>query len=158
MKTTNKTLDITLLFVRISLGTIIAAHGAQKLLGWFGGFGFEGTMGYFTGVIGVPYIFALLIILAESLGMIALAFGLLSRVVSAGLILIMIGAILTTSHGQYFFMNWFGNQAGEGFEYHLLVIVLSAVITLNGAGVYSLDHILQKKFFAGKNTKEPAFN
>jgi putative oxidoreductase len=70
---TNKTLDLTLLIVRIFLGSIIAAHGAQKLLGWFGGYGFEGTMGFFTDTVGLPYLIALLVILAESVGMVALA-------------------------------------------------------------------------------------
>ena len=151
MKTTNKTLDITLLLVRVILGVVIFAHGAQKLLGWFGGYGFEGTMGYFTGVIGLPYIFGFLIIIAESLGMIALIFGLLSRVVSGALILIMLGA--AASHAKFgFFMNWFGAQPGEGVEYHILVIALSAVIVLLGAGAYSLDRVLLSRWFA-RNTQ-----
>jgi putative oxidoreductase len=154
MKTTNKTLDITLLLVRAVLGTVILAHGAQKLLGWFGGYGFEGTMGYFTGVIGLPHVFAFLIIIAESLGMIALIFGLLSRVVSGALIIIMGGAIAT--HAKFgFFMNWFGAQQGEGIEYHILVITLSAVIVLLGAGAYSLDRVLLGKWSA-RNTQVTA--
>jgi putative oxidoreductase len=141
---TNKTLDLTLLIVRIFLGSIIAAHGAQKLLGWFGGYGFEGTMGFFTDTVGLPYLIALLVILAESVGMVALAFGFLTRYISAGLIFIMAGAIVT-SHGQHgFFMNWFGAQGGEGYEYHLLVIALSAVTLLNGAGAYSVDNAINK--------------
>ena len=142
---TNKTLDFSLLVVRIAIGLVVAAHGAQKLLGWFGGYGFEGTMGFFTGVIGLPYILSLLIILAESLGMIALVFGLFSRVLSASLILIMVGAIVTT-HAEFgFFMNWSGAQDGEGFEFHLLVIALASVVLLNGAGRYSLDAAIKRK-------------
>jgi putative oxidoreductase len=142
---TNKFSDISLLIARVILGVVIAGHGAQKLLGWFGGFGFDGTMGFFTGTIGLPYIFALLIILAESVGMIALIFGFASRVLSISLILIMLGAIVTT-HAQFgFFMNWFGAQAGEGFEFHLLVIALASTIALNGGGAFSVDKYLQSK-------------
>jgi putative oxidoreductase len=142
---THKLTDISLLMARIILGTVIAGHGAQKLLGWFGGYGFEGTMGFFTGVVGLPYILAFLIILAESVGMIALIFGLATRLVSTSLILIMLGAIITT-HAQFgFFMNWSGAQAGEGYEFHLLVIALSVVISLNGAGAYSLDAYVKSR-------------
>ena len=144
MKTSTK-LDYTLLAVRVFLGLTVAAHGAQKLFGWFGGYGFEGTMGFFTKSIGLPYIFALGIILAESLGMIALALGLFTRFLSVSVIAIMLGAILTV-HGQFgFFMNWGGNQAGEGFEFHVLVIALAAVTALHGAGSLSLDSVLFKK-------------
>lgn len=146
MRSSANTFDITLLLVRIFLSAVVAGHGAQKLLGWFGGYGFEGTVGFFTQTIGLPYMLAVLIILAESIGMIALMMGLFSRLLSGSLILIMLGAIFTT-HGQFgFFMNWFGNQGGEGFEFHLLIIVLSAVIFLNGSGRYSLHHMLLKKF------------
>jgi putative oxidoreductase len=143
---TNKLSDYSLLVARVILGIVIAGHGAQKLFGWFGGFGFEGTMGFFTGVIGLPYIFALLIILAESVGMVALIFGLASRVLSISLILIMLGAIITT-HAQFgFFMNWFGGQGGEGFEFHLVVIALAFGIALNGGGAFSVDRYLQSQF------------
>ena len=138
-------IDYTLLVVRLFLGIVVGAHGAQKLLGWFGGYGFDGTMGFFTDTIGLPHLFALGIILLESLGMVALALGLFSRLLSASLIVIMIGAILTT-HGQHgFFMNWSGTQAGEGFEFHLLIIALSTVIMNNGAGALSLDAIIFRK-------------
>lgn len=143
---TIKTLDVTLLIVRVVLGIVIFGHGAQKLFGWFGGYGFEGTMGYFTGAVGLPYLLALLVILAESFGMIALIFGLFSRATAGGLITIMIGAIVTT-HAQFgFYMNWFGAQAGEGIEYHLLVIALSVVVVLQGAGALSIDRFITSKW------------
>jgi putative oxidoreductase len=135
---TNK-IDYTLLLVRLLLGMVVGAHGAQKLLGWFGGYGFEGTMGFFTGTVGLPYLFALGIILLESLGMVAFALGLFSRFLSGSLIVIMIGAILTTHGPHGFFMNWSGTQGGEGFEFHLLIIALSTVVMINGAGAFSLD-------------------
>ena len=138
-------IDYTLLVVRLFLGIVVAAHGAQKLLGWFGGYGFDGTMGFFTEVIGLSYITALAIILLESAGMIVLALGLFSRFLSGSLIVIMIGAILTTHSQHGFFMNWSGTQAGEGFEFHLLIIALSIVIMINGAGALSLDAMIFRK-------------
>ena len=142
---TNRSFNFSLLLARVVLGTVIAAHGAQKLLGWFGGFGFDGTMGFFTEAIGLPPIVALLIILAESIGMVALVFGLFSRILSSAVILIMAGAIATT-HGAFgFFLNWSGTQGGEGYEFHLLVIALASVISLNGAGLYSIDAAIKSR-------------
>lgn len=143
---TQKLIDITLLITRVAVGITVAAHGAQKLFGWFGGYGFEGTMGFFTETVGLPYLVALLIILAESLGMVALALGFLSRLWSVSLMLIMIGAIVTAHFEHGFFMNWSGAQGGEGYEFHLLIIALSLVTTLNGPGVYSLDYWIRMKF------------
>ena len=146
-------IDYTLLFVRLSIALVVAAHGAQKLFGWFGGFGFEGTMGFFTHTIGLPYILALGIILIESVGMIALSLGAFSRFISSGLIAIMIGAIATVHLQNGFFMNWIGTQAGEGFEFHLLLISLSAVISINGAGAFSIDEqLLKRKHTAQKSS------
>lgn len=131
--------------VRIFLGTVIAAHGAQKLLGWFGGYGFEGSIVFFTQTIGLPYLFAVVIILAESVGMVALILGLFGRFMAASLIIIMLGAIFAVQ-GQFgFFMNWFGNQGGEGIEFSLLTITLASVVLLNGSGIYSIDDVLLKK-------------
>ena len=142
---TNRTFNYSLLLARVILGIVIAAHGAQKLFGWFGGFGFDGTMGFFTGTIGLPSIIAVLIILAESVGMVALIFGLFSRILSSAVILIMMGAIATT-HGAFgFFLDWSGTQGGEGYEFHLLVIALASVISLNGAGSYSIDAAIKNR-------------
>jgi putative oxidoreductase len=155
MKTSGKLFDITLLIVRIFLGTVIGMHGAQKLLGWFEGYGFEGTVGFFSQTIGLPYLFAVLIILAESIGMIALILGLFSRILSGSLIIIMLGAIFTMHSQHGFFMNWSGAQGGEGFEFHLLAIGTSLVILLHGAGAFSIDHFLLKRFQI-KQSKRPS--
>src|SRR6478736_5756621 len=144
MKTLNK-FDIGLLILRIVLGAVIFAHGAQKLFGWFGGYGFEGTMNFFTETIGLPSILGFLIIIEESLGMVALVFGFLSRIVSGALIIVMGGALVTTHGPHGFFMNWFGNQAGEGIEYDLLVFAMGSGIVICGSGLYSLDALLRKK-------------
>src|SRR5690606_34495210 len=120
MKTSLNHIDITLVVIRVVLAAVIFAHGAQRLFGWCDGVGFDGTMAYFTDSVGLPYFFALLIILAESVGMILFALGFLTRVWSLAVILIMLGAI-AQEHGQFgFFMNWSGSQGGEGFEFHLL--------------------------------------
>src|SRR6267154_291749 len=101
--------------LRLVLGVIFFAHGAQKLLGWFGGYGFTGTMGFFTGVLHIPAVFAFLAIAAEFLGSLGLIAGLLTRVASFGIFCNMIVAV-TMIHAQFgFFMNWTGAQKGEGF-------------------------------------------
>ncbi len=141
----SKISEITLLAVRVLIGVVIAGHGAQKLLGWFNGFGFEATMNFFTETMGLPYLLALLIILTESIGMLVLIAGLFTRFLSGVLIAIMLGAIIIV-HFQYgFFINWFGAQAGEGYEYHILAIALALVPLLNGGGVYSVDHFIRQR-------------
>ncbi len=128
---------------RIVLGVVMFPHGFQKLFGWFGGYGFGPTLQYFTS-IGVPKPIAFLVIIAESFGAIGLVLGLFTKLSAFGIILVMIGAaIFVRQHG--FFMNWFGNQAGEGFEYHLLAIALAGILLFGGAGAFSIDGwILQK--------------
>lgn len=127
------------LILRVFLGLVLLPHGLQKTLGLFGGYGFSGTMEYFTGTAGLPTLVAFLVIMAESLGAIALILGLLTRFCAASITILMLGAIQTV-HFQYgFFMNWFGNQKGEGFEYHLLVIGMSLALVISGGGKYSLD-------------------
>jgi putative oxidoreductase len=143
--TLNRKLDASLLITRLALGIVVSAHGAQKLFGWFGGYGFEGTVGFFTGVIGLPYMLAIGIILLESVGMIALLAGVFTRFLSTALIVIMLGAIFTTHLTNGFFMNWSGTQSGEGYEFHLLVLALSTVLMFNGAGAYSLDNLIFSK-------------
>ena len=103
------------LILRIGLGCVIVAHGAQKLLGWFGGVGFEGTMGFFTQKMGLPWLVAFLVIIGESLGSLGLIAGFLTRFTAASFIVIMLGAIAMVHWPQGFFMNWFGQQPGEGF-------------------------------------------
>jgi putative oxidoreductase len=144
-------IDVTLLLVRLILAIVVGAHGAQKLFGWFGGYGYEGTMNFFTDFIGLPYFMGLLIILAESAGMISLALGLLSRFISAALIVIMAGAIVTTHMQHGFFMNWSGALVGEGFEFHLLIIAQAGVLLLNGAGALSVDSWIKEKSKSQKN-------
>ncbi len=128
--------------LRIVLGAVMLPHGLQKLLGWFGGFGFEGTMGYLTGTIGLPWILGFLVILIETVGAVALIAGALSRVAALGVAAVMVGAVLTSHLSNGFFMNWSGAQGGEGFEYHLLAVAMAAVVMLRGGGALSVDRKL----------------
>ena len=129
---------------RVILGCVMFPHGVQKLFGWFGGFGFTNTMTYFTQTAGLPWIIAFLIIMGESLGSLGLIVGFFTRLSALGLIFIMVGAITTVHIPNGFFMNWFGNQAGEGFEYHLLVIGMSIPLLISGGGKYSVDGLINK--------------
>lgn len=134
--------DITPLILRLGLGIVMFPHGAQKLLGWFGGYGFSGTMGYFTDTVGLPAVIAFLVIIAESFGSLGLIFGFLTRLSALGIGLVMTGAVLMV-HLQYgFFMNWSGNQAGEGFEYHILAITLALALLIKGGGALSVDRAI----------------
>ncbi|MBK7642371.1 MAG: DoxX family protein [Planctomycetes bacterium] len=130
--------------LRLGLAAVLFPHGAQKLLGWFGGYGWSGTMGFLTGKIGVPTPVAALVILIESLGPVFLLLGLATRPVALGVIAVMLGAVATVHAPNGFFMNWSGAQAGEGFEYHLLVIGMALALLVSGGGSFSLDRRLAK--------------
>ena len=131
----------TLTLMRLVLGVVFFAHGAQKMLGWFGGYGFSGTMGYFTHS-GIPAPLAFLAIAAEFFGGIGLVIGLLSRVAAFGIVVNMLVAVLTVHLPFGLFMNWFGAQKGEGIEYHLLAIALGIAILVMGGGAASIDRAL----------------
>jgi len=130
---------------RLTLGLVIFPHGAQKLLGLFGGYGFTATMESFTTQIGLPSIVAFSIIVIEFFGSISLILGLFSRFWAISLAGIFMGIIYTTQLEHGFFMNWFGNQAGEGYEYSLLIIGLAVSIVINGSGKWSLDKLITKQ-------------
>jgi len=137
--------DYAATILRLALGIVMLPHGAQKVLGWFGGYGFTGTMGYFTDTMGLPWIIALLVILAEFLGSIGLIIGALTRLAALGIGSVMVGAILMVHIPNGFFMNWSGNQAGEGFEYHLLAIGIAVALIIRGGGAISFDHAVSSK-------------
>lgn len=133
------------LILRLTLGMVIFPHGAQKLLGWYGGFGFSGTKGFFTETMHLPWLIAFLVIVGESFGSVALLLGFLTRFTSASLAVIMVGAIVTTHIPHGFFMNWFGKQQGEGYEYHLLVIGIAVALLVTGAGRWSIDREIAQR-------------
>ena len=129
--------SIAPLFLRIFLALVLFPHGAQKLLGWFGGYGFAGTMDYFN-TRGIPPIIGFLVIIIEFFGPVALLMGAATKLWSLAICMVMAGIILTT-FTQYFFMNWFGVQKTEGAEYFLLAIGISLSLVISGAGRYSVD-------------------
>ena len=130
--------------LRIVLGIVVFPHGAQKLLGWFGGYGFAGSMTYFTVTVGLPWIVGFIVIVLEFFGAIALILGFATRIIAALYIGIAIGIIFTSSIQHGFFMNWFGNQRGEGYEYFLLWIGMAIALVITGGGKYSIDKLLLK--------------
>src|SRR6202043_1330314 len=134
--------DTATAILRLVLGVIFFAHGAQKMLGWFGGYGFSGTMSFFTGVMHIPAPFAFLGIAAEFFGGLGLIFGLLTRVAAFGIFSDMVVAVAMVHRHFGLFMNWSGAQKGEGYEYHLLVLATTAFLMIRGAGAASLDRLL----------------
>ena len=133
--------DRTITIIRVILGIVFFAHGAQKALGLFGGPGFSSTLGFFQ-QIGLPAWLAVFAIAAEFLGGLGLLVGFLTRIAALGIIVNMVVAILMVHSRVGFFMNWSGKQPGEGYEFHLLAIALGLAILIKGAGAFSVDRIL----------------
>jgi putative oxidoreductase len=144
---TNNSLVLT--FMRLILGVIFFAHGAQKVLGWFGGMGYTGTMNMFTHYMKLPAPFAFLAIMAEFLGGLGLILGLLGRVAAFGILCNMLVAIFKVHLANGLFMNWAGAQKGEGFEYHLLVIAIGVAILALGSGALSFDLLISRSLAHG---------
>jgi len=132
------------LVARLTLGIVLFPHGAQKMLGLFGGYGFAGTMDAFTNQMHLPWIVAFAVIMIEFFGSIFLILGFASRLWSLAIAGLFIGIIFTTHLEHGFFMNWFGNQAGEGYEYALLIIGIAAAVLIHGGGKYAIDTQLVK--------------
>lgn len=141
LRTSDSLVDTVL---RIALAVVFFPHGAQKALGWFGGYGLSATMSFFTGKMGVPPFFAALAIAAEFLGPIALLFGFLTRIAAFGIFAVMATAVVLVHWKLGFFMNWAGQYpAGtEGFEYHILALTLALAVMARGAGAFSADRSL----------------
>ena len=130
---------------RLGLGLVMLPHALQKAFGWFGGYGFEATYNAFTTKMNIPGPLAFLAIVTEIVCSVALVFGALTRLAAAGIIGVMLGAIVYAHLPNGFFMNWNGNQSGEGYEYHLLAIALGLVAILAGGGRASVDRLLMKR-------------
>ena len=146
------------LIARLALGITILPHGAQKLLGLFGGYGYSGTMGFLTTQAGLPYIIALLVILIEFFGSLFLIFGFLTRIAAVGYIGLFLGVITTVHLENGFFMNWNGNQKGEGFEYFILLFGLALVALISGGGKASVDAALTNKTVSLNQTSSKTNN
>lgn len=135
--------SLVLTILRVTLGLVILPHGLQKTMGWFGGYGFTGTMGGFTSM-GIPAFLAFLVIAAESAGALALITGFSTRIAAFGIGATMaVAALMHKANG--FFMNWSGQQKGEGFEFHILALGIAIALMLGGAGRFSLDRSLANK-------------
>lgn len=147
--------DPVFTIIRLALGTVFFAHGAQKMLGWFGGYGFVETLKAFS-TLGMPAALALFVILTEFLGSLALICGVFARVASGAIALLMVGAIAMVHAHFGFYMNWSGQQKGEGFEYHLLAIGLAVAVLIRGAGAFSIDGLLSNS--KGALSPTGAFN
>jgi putative oxidoreductase len=130
---------------RLVLGLVMLPHGLQKMFGMFGGNGWNGTIGFFTGMLHVPYPLAVLAILAETAGAVALILGFLGRLGAFGVAMNMLVATFMVHWSNGFFMNWGGNQKGEGFEYHLLAIALAVIVMVAGSGAASVDLALSRR-------------
>jgi len=133
---------VSLLWLRLLLGAVMFPHGAQKALGWWGGPGLSATIQGFTTHMGIPVVFAWLAVAAEFLGSLGLIVGLLTRVAAFGIGVVMVVAALMAHVGNGFFMNWMGNQKGEGFEYHILALAIAIAVLIKGGGKWSIDRAL----------------
>jgi putative oxidoreductase len=138
--------DVAPALARVALGLVMFPHGAQHVLGWFGGYGFEGTLGWMTETLGFPAGLAVLALATEITAPFALILGFGGRIAGLGIIGLMLGA-LSTHFPNGFFMNWFGNlPAGqEGFEYHIIAMALAATVALLGSGAWSIDRLLASR-------------
>ncbi len=131
--------DFTGLLLRLTAAIVLFPHGAQKMLGWFGGYGFSGTMAFFTDTLHLPWLIGFLVIVIEFVGPLFLLAGVATRLWAAFTAILMVGIIVTSHLDNGFFMNWFGNQKGEGYEFHLLMIGICLALVVNGGGRYSVD-------------------
>jgi putative oxidoreductase len=142
MKTSD---DFVVTLLRLALGVVFFAHGAQKALGWFGGYGFQASLGFFTQMMHIPAPLAVLAIAAEFLGGIGLLVGFLGRVAAFGIATNMVLAIILVHRHVGFFANWSGTQKGEGYEYHILAIIICLAIMIRGSGALSIDRSASKQ-------------
>ena len=135
--------DHIVALLRLVLGTVFFAHGAQQVHGWFHGYGFHVMMRWFE-AMGVPAVFAALAIFTLFFGGIGLIVGFLARIAAAGIAVVMLVAVYMQHLAVGFFMNWYGTQKGEGFEFHLLAIAIAILIVAKGAGALSIDRAIAK--------------
>jgi putative oxidoreductase len=141
---TDKNFSTTIL--RVMLGVVMFPHGAQKLLGWFGGRGYEATVrGFTTGNLHLPELLAVLIVLTESVGALGLVAGFFTRLAALAITVDMACAAILVHSKIGFFMNWSGTAKGEGFEYHLLMIAMGLAVLIKGGGLWSLDGVIAKR-------------
>ena len=135
------------MLARLALGIVILPHGAQKMLGWFGGPGIDGALGSYA-TLGIPAFLGWLAIVTEFVGGLALIVGFLGRVAAFAVALDMIVAVITQHWAMGFFMNWNGELRGEGFEFHILAVTLALIVMIRGSGALSIDRALTARSVA----------
>lgn len=149
--------NTTALFARLALGVVVFPHGAQKLLGWFGGYGFNGTMGFLTGAAGLPSLLALLVILIEFFGSLFLIAGFATRLAAIGILGNFIGVVVTSNLHNGFFMNWYAQpNKGEGLEYFILLFGLAIISLIAGGGRASVDAAITKSLLVSQRRSKIA--
>jgi len=148
--------DHSLLILRVVLGVVLMAHGLQKAFGWFNGFGWNNTINYFTGTVGIPALLGAFVILIETLGALFLILGFAGRINAALMGIVIIGAMVVDHVKNGFYMNWFGIQKGEGIEFDLLFIAISIALVLKGSGSFSVDRLLMQ--FKTKESSKTLFS
>ncbi|MEO8910932.1 MAG: DoxX family protein [Gemmatimonadaceae bacterium] len=136
--------DRVMAFLRIALGVVVLPHGAQKVFGWWGGFGFPGTLGFLTQQMNIPAVLALLVFAAEFLGALGLIIGFLSRIAAFGIAVDFTVALFLVHLPNGFFMNWSGQQKGEGIEFFILAISIAIGVMIRGSGALSIDRALSR--------------
>ena len=151
----------TALIARVALGIVLFPHGAQKLLGWFGGYGFDGTMGFLTGILHLPYAIGLSVILVEFFGALFLITGFATRFAALAVIINFLGVVFSSHLNNGLFMNW-SMQAnkGEGLEYFILLFGLAVISLVAGGGKASVDAAItntDKRVTNNKRKINPAF-
>ncbi|HEY7790329.1 MAG TPA: DoxX family protein [Vicinamibacterales bacterium] len=129
------------LLVRLGLGVAILPHGLQKVFGLFGGSGLHGTFAMFS-ALHIPVWLGILVLIVETLGAFGLIIGFLTRIAALGIVCDMVGAVYKVHYHVGFFMNWSGQQHGEGFEYHILAIGIGLALIIAGGGKWSIDRRL----------------
>lgn len=137
--------SVTQLVLRLMLALVFFPHGAQKAFAWFGGNGFSATMGFFVDKAGIPWVLAFLAVLAETAGVLALFAGIFTRIAALGIAVNMIICAAGNHVKNGFFMNWMGNQQGEGFEFHILAVAICIALIISGGGKWSLDRLLSER-------------
>ena len=137
--------DFTLTLARFVLAAIFIGHGSQKVFGWFGGAGPQGTIDFFQRTMGIPAPLTVFVMFTEMSAALGFLTGLLGRVAAFGLLCVMVVAPFANHLYPRFFMNWTGTRGGEGYEYHLLAIALLVAILVRGSGALSLDRVISSK-------------
>jgi putative oxidoreductase len=142
--------DFSAFFLRLTLALVLFPHGAQKVLGWFGGEGVEPTLQYLQTTLGIPLALAIAAVATQFSGAICLLAGFLTRVAALAIAAEMVVAVYLVHLQHGFFLNWMGQEKGEGYEYHLLVIGICLALMIKGGGPWSIDRAIVKHSHRGE--------